>query len=106
MEFLMADLKRVLSYDPATRTKTTYHYDWKTDDSYIQTQQDVQPILEDNKIWRNDVDQRKHDFRRVASIPLHLFYQIPAAIRNDSKELRKWLNQPEHSAFRTWEGSV
>ena len=27
----MADLKRVLEYDLTTCTKTTFHYDWKTD---------------------------------------------------------------------------
>lgn len=102
----MSDIKRLLNVDPVTKTQEVFHYDWKTDDTYIQKVQDVEPILEDNKMWRNDINQRKQDFRRVASIPLSVFYQIPREIRQDGKELRKWLNRPENAAFRTWEGSV
>lgn len=101
----MADLKRVLDYDPTTRTKTTFHYDWKTDDIYLQKQQDCEPVIEDNKTWINHVDQR-NDFRRVASIPLSVYYQIPLDVRRDGKALKRWLNEPDNRAFRTWHGTV
>lgn len=102
----MADIKRILEYDPASRTKTTFHYDWKTDDTIFETVQDAEPIIESNKIWRNDVDQRKNDFRRVASIPLNVFYAIPREVRQDSIALRRWLNNPDNFAFKTWDGQV
>lgn len=104
--YAMADIKRVLEYDPTTRTKTIYHYDWKTDDSYLQRVQDVEPIIEENKLWRHHVDQSKRDMKRVASIPLNVYYSIPREIRQDGKLLRQWLNNPENFAFKTWEGTV
>jgi hypothetical protein len=103
----MADIKRILDYDPSTRTKTTFHYDWKTNDTIFESTQDAQPFLEDNQVWRNHITQdRKSDFRRVASIPLNVFYSIPREIRQDGKALRRWLNNPDNAAFKTWNGTV
>lgn len=103
----MADLKRVLEYDPSTRTKTTFHYDWKTDDTIFETTQDTQPVIDDNQVWRNHITQdRKATFRRVASIPLGVFYSIPREKRQAWSELRRWLNDGDNAAFRTWNGTV
>lgn len=103
----MADLKRILEYDPATRSKTTFHYDWKTDDTIFETTQDAAPIIEDNQVWRNHITQdRKANYRRVASIPLNVYYSLPLEIRQDGKALRRWLNDPDNAAFKTWHGTV
>lgn len=103
----MADLKRVLEYDPATRTTTTFHWDWKSDTTCLSKSQDVEPLLESNHVWRNHIDQdRKADFRKVASIPLNVYYNIPLEIRQDSKALRRWLNDPDNAVFKTWNGTV
>ena len=51
-----------------------FHYDAQTDTTYIETRQDVEPILEANKILQNDDEYSrhgiKHEMWHYASVPL------------------------------------
>ncbi len=103
----MADLKRILEYDPTTRTKTTFHYDWKENDTIFEEVQDVSSILDLNAIQRSEnKPNHKNDMWHVGRIPLNVFYSIPREIRQNGKFLREWLNRPENRAFKTYDGNA
>jgi hypothetical protein len=66
--------KRLLNRDPLTGIEEWFHYDAQTDTTYVETRQDVQPILEANKAEAKDpeITKRgiKNDLWRYASVPL------------------------------------
>lgn len=47
-------MKRLLDFDPLTGVKEIFHYDELTGDVHIETTQDVEPILDENKQLAND----------------------------------------------------
>lgn len=113
----MTEFKKVLEYDPLTKTKTTFGYEEsssgrESDDSIvIQTQVDVTDIVESNKRRFNEVDRHQpwgDGFgTKVASIPLTLLHELrQKGILNDQKAFKKWLNDPDNRAFRTRGGKV
>lgn len=66
-------------------------------------------FMEANVQQRNAVaGQRFGDFRHVASIPLHIWAReiAPRQKAGDKKSIRKWLNDSDHRAFRTFGGDV
>jgi hypothetical protein len=89
-----------------------FHYDPDTDESTIETIQDVESIITASKDEFKEYDERapwKGDFHRVASIPLSIFSELQAkgVIENDDpkkKKLMAWLNNPDQRAFRTRPG--
>lgn len=68
---------RELSYDPMTGIRTIFHYDALTDKVTFQKQQDVQGILDLNKIERNaGLNEKERGLgKKVATIPLTLYYK-------------------------------
>jgi hypothetical protein len=66
-------MKRLLSHDPVTRTTTYHHYDPSTNQTLIETVQDVKPILERNKRLANNTDYKKSgikkDWYHFATVP-------------------------------------
>jgi hypothetical protein len=66
--------KRLLDYDPSTGITEYFHYDHTTDTSYVETIQDVEPILDVNKAEANDPEITKRGIKnglwRFASVPL------------------------------------
>lgn len=69
----------------------------------------VDDVLKNNKAERMDHHgARWGDGRRVASIPLNVYYDQldEAQSQGDSKYLSRWLNDPDNQKFRTFEGSV
>jgi hypothetical protein len=70
---------------------------------------DVDDILERNTRLRNElVGERWGDGKRVASIPIHIWQRelAEAQREGDEKHVRKWLNDPDHRAFRTKDGKL
>lgn len=73
------------------------------------TDYEVQPTIDANTAHRNMVsDGWKGDYHKVASIPLNVYWdQLAEASRqDDQKYISKWLNDSDHSAWRTKRGVV
>jgi hypothetical protein len=75
--------KRLLDYDPNTGVSEIFHYDQMTGDVHIETRQDVDPILDDNRTLRND-EQYTRD--GIKNGEWH-FARIPIWVQV------KWLNE-------------
>lgn len=109
----MATDSRVLDVDPMTGLRRIFHYDDDTGDFTIQTEHDVEGLIEQNKAEASNVgDGWKGDMHKVASIPLSVYFALKAQgiidPRNDPeyKKLRAWLNDSDNRFFRTRGGRV
>lgn len=96
-------------------TKTILHSDDSEGKIHIETTQDVQPVLEENKIRRNlgEFHNKKKDWYHAASIPLVVVEQLvkkgimhPHGAVKDKARFKKWVNDPDNRAFRIWQGNV
>lgn len=76
----------------------------------METLQDVESVIEQNKLLNNDVDERARygeRLTRVASIPLVVWEQwSKEGDLNDPAFLKKKLNDPENKYFRTRPGRI
>jgi hypothetical protein len=86
---------------------------WKrvNDDGSVtfRTDYQVDRMIEQNRVALNESHGQRWDGgRRVASIPLNLFYDQldPALMQGDDKFLSRWLNDGDNAAFRTFGGRV
>jgi hypothetical protein len=103
--------RRVLDYDPATGITQWFHYDEITGDVGLETQQDVELVIEGTKEAFNQTDARqpwKGDVHKVASIPMVIYHELAKISNNfkDQRVIRKWLNDRDNSVFRTRPGRV
>lgn len=104
-----------LSNNGATETK--FHVN--DDEFVIETVQDVQPILEQNRIMQNDTHNPKAIGRHAARIPVTVmqqwmkdfkaihkipYYQAPAELRDQFRRQR--LNDRDWAKLRTWQGKL
>ena len=96
-------------------TKTILHSDDSEGKIHIETKQDVQPVLEENKIRSNlgEFHNKKKDWYHAASIPLVVVQQLvkkgimhPHGAVKDKARFKKWVNDPDNRAFRIWQGNV
>ena len=96
-------------------TKTILHSDDSEGKIHIETKQDVQPVLEENKIRHNlgEFHNKKKDWYHAASIPLVVVQQLvkkgimhPHGAVKDKARFKKWVNDPDNRAFRIWQGNV
>jgi hypothetical protein len=53
------DFKKVLDYDPLTGITEIFHHDSLTNETVIETVQDVEPALEQNKRLQIETDPKK-----------------------------------------------
>lgn len=101
---------RLLSDDPETGIRRLFHYDEETDVVTIETQQDVEAVLEMNQYLRNNTDARagwKGDLHWIGQIPPTIYYDLKKrGIFDDQVAFRKWLNDPDNICFRTRPGRV
>jgi hypothetical protein len=75
----------------------------------FETIHDVEPILEANKLFMNDVDERARygEMDRVASIPLDIYLELDRkGIAKDPVAFKRWLDDPDNRAFRTRPGRL
>lgn len=105
--------KRQLSYDPLTGVEEIFHYDPITDTTYLETKQDVEPILDVNKDLQNDDDYWKkgvkNDMAHYASIPIvvQMKWLSEYGMNNwpmkpgNEKLLFRLLNSPEWRYLKT-----
>lgn len=96
-------------YDHDLHTgRTVWHY-FDGERDHFRTDYPVDQILQDNKAARNDLaGQNWGGGQRIASIPLNIYFEQldEAHAQGDEKYMSKWLNDIEHSGFRTFEGRV
>ena len=100
--------KRLFDHDPLTGITRWFQYDDSDKSFTIQTQQETEELIEQNKRESNDASSGwTGDWHKVASIPLSIFVRLQKeGIVNDQEAMKKWLNDPSNSFFRTKHGTV
>jgi hypothetical protein len=103
--------KRILDYDPNTGITEFFEYDSLTDTTTLSRHQDVEPLLEYNKILQNDAEYSKsgikNDFWKYASVPLVLIEKwlredgIDVFDKNHDKRVFQKINSPEYRYLKT-----
>lgn len=99
----------ILDISPETLTTEAFHFDEADDKVVIATEQDVTAIIEENKALHNLVTSidRWGDMRRVAQIPIGLFFDLQKqGVTRDEKAFKRWLNDPDNRFFRTSPGEI
>jgi len=72
----------------------------------IQTQQDARPIIEANKNQR-DWHKPSGDMKLAGRVPMTVYNKaLREGWANDPSAWKKYLNDPDHKAFRVWEGRL
>lgn len=69
----------------------------------------TEDIVDRNRAVFNDsIGKKWGNGRIIASIPLNVYYDqlAEAHDQGDDKYVSKWLNDPDHQAFRTFRGKV
>lgn len=101
---------RLFDEDPIGGRRRLFHFDHETGQATIETQQEVEEIVEASKALHRYHDERtpfKHDMVQVASIPMSLWGELERqGIAQDQERLRKWLNDRDNQVFRTRPGRV
>ena len=99
----------------ADETKVTVAHDMGDGELVLETQQNVDDILERNKILQQeDANRTSHlkDFHLVASIPDGAIVELNkmGIMRGfavmDEPGLKKWLNQPENNVWKIYRGRL
>ena len=99
--------RTVFEYMPGRRTGMYEHNDGRVT---FDTVQDVEPILEYNKMMMNEYGDKltpgkRGTWHKVASVPVNVWEQwlldTDNAIQKDKKLLSKYLNDPDNRFFRT-----
>lgn len=102
-------MKKLFSHDAELGITRYFHYDENTDQATISTHQNLSPLLEQTKRYRNQQTSldRWGEGRVVAQVPLALYYEwLKEGKTNDDAFLRRWLNDPDNKGFRTFVGKV
>jgi hypothetical protein len=63
-------IERPFDFDPETGLKTTFLFDPSTQEVALRYEQDVEPILDENKASQNQQRGKLGEFVHVASIPV------------------------------------
>jgi len=98
------------AFNPAD-VQEFFHYDEAEDKSIIYKTQDVEPILNMNKIEMNHIDQSGDIMKHVACIPRIVIDQwrkegINFFDKNDWPKIKQKLNSNEFMYFRTHHGEL
>lgn len=103
-------MKRLFDYDPVTKTRQIFTSNPEDGGAFaIHTEQDVTDIVEHNVALANRFDERanwKGDWHLVGSIPLSEYFALPQEMREDNKDLLKWLQNSDRKKFRTRTGRL
>jgi hypothetical protein len=98
---------RLFDYDEQTGTAEYFHYNPDDDSFVIQTQTDIQPILELNHERFKASHGFKGEWNHVATIPDVVVQQLKAdGIYDDPDRMKVWLNASENRMFRTRPGRI
>lgn len=86
-----------------------FHFDDDTETFTIETVQDVSNLIELNRAEFDEHTSldRFGDMNRVASIPMNVYFDLKnKGITDDTKAMKRWLNDPDNRFFRTRPGRV
>jgi hypothetical protein len=93
---------RVLDHDPETGITTYHHFDPITELSHLESKQEFTELADTNKFFANEGYKPGMELRRVASIPLVIYYELKRkGILNDRAAFKRWLNDRDNRVFRT-----
>lgn len=98
---------RLFRHDPITGTKV-WHLDLGTH-IVVRTETPVDELFDQNaEDLNNSIGQRWNDGRRVASIPMDVFFKYlnEANQNGDQAYIKKWLNDADNAKFRTFSGKL
>lgn len=105
-------MHRHFETDSLTGVRKTFVYD-ETDDTFaVVPEQQVRPVLEQNKALHRAQDERapwkgEGQWHRVASIPNIVWVDLlRRGIAQDNRKLMKWLDDPENLYLRTRPGKL
>ena len=102
--------KRILDVSPDKAITRTWHFNPETEETTIQTSQDVTAVVEANKRDFAAIDNKANwtgEWHHVASIPESLYYKLKAEGKlDDEAYMKKWLNDPDNRFFRVRPGQV
>lgn len=106
-------ISKLFDEDPITGKREFWHYNPDNDTATIETQVDVEDLVDTNKYEHNLHDGAnspwKGDIHRVASIPMPIWEDLRRKgmlPHQDEAAFRRWLNDPDNRAFRTRPGRV
>jgi hypothetical protein len=103
-------MKRLLGFDPVTKMREVFVSNPEDGGAFaIHTEQDVSDIVGRNKALFNAHDERSRwdgEWHLVGSIPLSEYYALPQEMREDNKNLLKWLSDSDRKHFRTRPGRL
>jgi len=105
-------MKRLLSYDPMTKTSTFHDYDHASKKTIIETAQNVDEILKLNKERRNDKDYKREMLKgdnnyHYASVPNTVLYDwkkkynVDFTKEEDLPKIDRLLSSNEYQYLRT-----
>ena len=107
---------KLIDYDPLSGMKTYVDYNHSDDCGVLKIEQNVQPILDRNKVLYNEPDHRRHgmkeNFLHVATIPNSIIEKwlveekISIFRKEDWPRIQKKLNDPEYRFLRASAGRV
>lgn len=98
----------LLEYDPVTKRSVWWTLDDEGND-VLRYDMPVDPIVDVNaEICHSLSGARWGEGRRIASVPLPLYYDAldEAFQQEDQTYIKKWLNDGDNRAWRTFEGRV
>jgi hypothetical protein len=107
--------RRLIDVDPLTRVATYHHYDHSTEETVLESVQDVAPIVERNKALQNADDKGwapSRELRRAATIPDIIILKWRNELGIDVFNPDHWpavkrlLNDPEWRHLRTAPGTI
>jgi hypothetical protein len=101
--------KRLLSFDPMTKTKIWHDYDHASGKTIICESQDVEDYLKANRAQQSSRvnDSNKGDYKKIATIPnsvimkFKLEHNLDINDRDDLKKIEKLLMTNEYQYLRT-----
>lgn len=101
--------KRLLSFDPLTKTKIWHDYDHSSGKTIICESQDVEAYLKANIAEQNSGvnDSNKGDFKKIATIPNSVImkfkqdHHLDINNRDDLKKIERLLMTNEYKYLRT-----
>lgn len=102
-------MKKAESFDQFSQIKEDFYFDESTGMASTIRSQDVEPILDFNRMARNHVNtNKKGEMHHVARIPLIMIEQWKANgvidwFNSTDAQRRKVLNDPANAMFRTRE---
>lgn len=96
------------SYDPVTRKRVSF---CENQDGTIlwHTETVVEELVEQNKAAFSDSENKRWgDGKVIASIDLPTYFDkiVPAKLNGDDAYIKRWLNDPDNRAYRTFKGNI